>query len=493
MFGAANAVVVVAGSQVVEEAGTASGTVLSGGIEIVSAGGTDVSAQIVGGEQDVFGVANSAIVFAGSQVVEPGGIVSNTLVLSGGTIELLGGSVASALSISSGGTFEIASGYVLSGYNAPDGVTLELGSGGTEVVVSGATDFATQIVGGEQDVFGVANSAIVFAGSQVVETGGIASGTTLSGGSEIVASGGADVGATVLSGGFQVVLSRGTSFNETISTGGTEVISADGVNSGTTVEVGGLLIVEPGGSAIGATINSGGTAELIGSNTADLIPLSGAIIAIGSGAVTVGLGGTSSAVLAGVTISGLQAGDAIDLTDIPFSAGAAAFVSGSDLVISVGVNRYELGLDPSTDLTGDQLRVANDGTGHAEINIAATPQSIAFEPTAADAYLSEVSPFLTGNGPTLKLNLLLLWNVGNGSADAPFQILQYDPATHSFLDDTRICFQGRRFPLSPIRATSPLQTSTAMDQVSSSPSRVLMHRPGQAPRIRCCCPINPDT
>ena len=94
---------------------------------------------------------------------------------------------------------------------------------------------------------------------------------------------------------------------------------------------------------------------------------------MGAGAVTVGLGGTSSAVLAGVTISGLQAGDAIDLTDIPFSAGAAAFVSGSELVVSVGVNRYELGLDPSTDLTVTELRVANDGTGHAEIKYCCHP------------------------------------------------------------------------------------------------------------------------
>src|SRR5262249_32073521 len=150
------------------------------------------------------------------------------------------------------------------------------------------------------------------------------------------------------------------------------VVESGGFATGTVVS-GGLLIVEPGGTAINATINSGGTAELNGSNTADLVPLSGATLEIGSGAVTVGIGGTSNEVLAGISISGLQAGDAIDLTDIPFSAGAAAFVSGSDLVVSVGANRYELGLDPSTDLTGDQLRVSNDGTGHAEINIAAIP------------------------------------------------------------------------------------------------------------------------
>jgi autotransporter passenger strand-loop-strand repeat protein len=330
-------------------------------------------------------------------------------------------------------------------------------SGGIAVVNAGGIDFNTQIVGGEQDVFGYANGATAFFGSVLVESGGsaidftilsggllvVSSGGyadpgTLSGGTEVISAGGSDDG-TQISGGTQFVY--GTATNATIFLG-SQVVESGGIASGTVIS-GGLLTVEPGGSAIGATVYSGGTAELIGSNTVELIPLSGATIEMGAGAVTVGLGGTSSAVLAGVTISGLQAGDAIDLTDIPFSAGAAAFVSGSELVVSVGVNRYELGLDPSTDLTGDQLRVANDGTGHAEINIAATPQNIAFAPTAANAYLSEVTPFLTSNGASLHLNLLLLWNVGNGSADAPFQILQYDPNTHSFFDDTSAMFSGQ--------------------------------------------------
>ena len=330
-------------------------------------------------------------------------------------------------------------------------------SGGIAVVNAGGIDFNTQIVGGEQDVFGYANGATAFFGSVLVESGGsaidftilsggllvVSSGGyadpgTLSGGTEVISAGGSDDG-TQISGGTQFVY--GTATNATIFLG-SQVVESGGIASGTVIS-GGLLTVEPGGSAIGATVYSGGTAELIGSNTVELIPLSGATIEMGAGAVTVGLGGTSSAVLAGVTISGLQAGDAIDLTDIPFSAGAAAFFSGSELVVSVGVNRYELGLDPSTDLTGDQLRVANDGTGHAEINIAATPQNIAFAPTAANAYLSEVTPFLTSNGASLHLNLLLLWNVGNGSADAPFQILQYDPNTHSFFDDTSAMFSGQ--------------------------------------------------
>lgn len=329
-------------------------------------------------------------------------------------------------------------------------------SGGIAVVNAGGIDFNTQIVGGEQDVFGYASGATAFFGSVLVESGGsaldftilsggllvVTSGGyadpgTLSGGTEVISAGGSDDG-TQISGGTQFVY--GTATNATIFVG-SQVVESGGIASGTVIS-GGLLIVEPGGSAINATVYSGGTAELIGSNTAELIPLSGATIEMGAGAVTVGLGGTSSAVLAGVTISGLQAGDVIDLTDVPFSAGAAAFVSGSELVVSVGVNRYELGLDPSTDLTGDQLRVANDGTGHAEVTIAATPQNIAFAPTDPQAYLSEVTPFLTDNGATLHLNLLLLWNVGNGSAYAPFQILQYDPAAHSFFDDTSTMFPG---------------------------------------------------
>ena len=222
--------------------------------------------------------------------------------------------------------------------------------------------------------------------SLVVSSGGYADPGTLSGGTEVISAGGSDDG-TQISGGTQFVY--GTATNATIFLGSQVVeFAVDRKRHG--LLTGGLLTVEPGGSAIGATVYSGGTAELIGSNTVELIPLSGATIEMGAGAVTVGLGGTSSAVLAGVTISGLQAGDAIDLTDIPFSAGAAAFVSGSELVVSVGVNRYELGLDPSTDLTGDQLRVANDGTGHAEINIAATPQNIAFAPTGRQR-VSELS------------------------------------------------------------------------------------------------------
>jgi autotransporter passenger strand-loop-strand repeat protein len=83
------------------------------------------------------------------------------------SLELLGGAVASGFTVSSGGTLEIASGYVLSDYEVASGATLEVRAGGTEIVNAGSTDFNTQIVGGEQDVFGYASGATVFAGSQL--------------------------------------------------------------------------------------------------------------------------------------------------------------------------------------------------------------------------------------------------------------------------------------------------------------------------------------
>ena len=69
-------------------------------------------------------------------------------------------------------------------------------SGGTEIISSGGIDSGARISGGTQLDYGMANGATIFTGSQVVESGGTASGTTISGGTEYVSSGGAALGAT---------------------------------------------------------------------------------------------------------------------------------------------------------------------------------------------------------------------------------------------------------------------------------------------------------
>ena len=61
---------------------------------------------------------------------------------------------------------------------------------------SGQANF-TELDGGEQDVFGKATAVQVLGGTQVIESGGIASENTVLGGREIVSAGGSDVGALV--------------------------------------------------------------------------------------------------------------------------------------------------------------------------------------------------------------------------------------------------------------------------------------------------------
>jgi autotransporter passenger strand-loop-strand repeat protein len=68
----------LAGAQVIESGGTASGSILSGGTEYV------------------YGTDKGATVFAGSQVVEAGGTASGTTVSSGGTLVVLTGGSALA-------------------------------------------------------------------------------------------------------------------------------------------------------------------------------------------------------------------------------------------------------------------------------------------------------------------------------------------------------------------------------------------------------------
>jgi autotransporter passenger strand-loop-strand repeat protein len=111
-------------------------------------------------------------------------------------------------------------------------------------------------------------------GSQLVESGGTASGAIISGGTETVA--GTDVDAQV-SGGTEMVLSGGIATGDTVFTG-SQVVSSGGVTSGTIVsggtedvygivsgtvlDSGGVQVIEAGGSAIGTVFN-GGTQDVL--------------------------------------------------------------------------------------------------------------------------------------------------------------------------------------------------------------------------------------
>ena len=113
---------------------------------------------------------------------------------------------------SAGVVLEVASGGTAANTTLTSGAMLEVLSGGladptivssgtTESVSAGGTDSGAQISGGTQFVYGVANAAIVFAGAQIVELGGLASGTTVSSGGTLdVLSGGTAIAPQLLAG-----------------------------------------------------------------------------------------------------------------------------------------------------------------------------------------------------------------------------------------------------------------------------------------------------
>jgi fibronectin-binding autotransporter adhesin len=111
--------------------------------------------NVVGGVWTVSGAGSAWNVTGGTLALSSGGILRDTTVRSGGTFV-----------VSSGGTAD----------------PTRLLSSGAEIIASGGIDGGAQVSGGEQDVFGSASGTTVFGGSQIVESGGIATGTTVKNG-----------------------------------------------------------------------------------------------------------------------------------------------------------------------------------------------------------------------------------------------------------------------------------------------------------------------
>ncbi len=137
------------GHETVEDGGTAWDTYINDpGLQTVLLGATVNSAQVSGGEQDVYGLATSASVASGGiQVAEPGGTLSASLIGSGGVLVLSGGTVTSATLAVSGAVDFPTLAYDSAGSATfdPASHTLTVSAGGLQQSISLAntTDFAT--------------------------------------------------------------------------------------------------------------------------------------------------------------------------------------------------------------------------------------------------------------------------------------------------------------------------------------------------------------
>ena len=248
--------------------GVADPTVIySGGLEVVSAGGTDTGAQISGGEQDVYGSAVGVTIFAGYQSFTAARPATRRSTPA--AFRWLTQRPTTQRSIAAA-----SNSFSAARQSAPSSAAAAMSTSNPAALTVGA-----QISGGEQDVYGTASSATVFTGSQVVEAGGVASDTTVSGGGEqevygtasgttvddgsenynfaqqVVESGGTATDTTI-SGIYQGQIVYGTAIGTTVSGGDEEGVYAGGTTIGTIVRSS-YEVVEPGGTASGTTLSGG--------------------------------------------------------------------------------------------------------------------------------------------------------------------------------------------------------------------------------------------
>jgi len=263
----------------------ATGTVLSYS-EISDQGLTVGTVVDGGGEAYVTGSAIGDIVRSGGvEDVYDGGVTTGTTVSSGGE-SVVFMSVASGTKVLAGGIE-----YVESPDTSPKTSATTTGtllSGGEEVVESG----------------GVADASTASGGGWVAVKGGVTHGDILeSGGEELVTLAGVASNATVLSGGKLSISSGGSSEDAIISSGGVEGVRGSATSG--VVSNGGQLVVSEGGLVSGASVASGGVLDLrvLGVTLDDVVEAGGKEVASSGGlasGTTVLSGGVAYAYLSGV-------------------------------------------------------------------------------------------------------------------------------------------------------------------------------------------------
>jgi autotransporter passenger strand-loop-strand repeat protein/T5SS/PEP-CTERM-associated repeat protein len=359
--GSASAAIVSSGGKVkVLSGGTDSGATVSlGGSEIVSAGGTA-----------------SATVLKGSEIVSSGGTTVGTTVSSGGVEIVSAGGTASNTTVLSGGTLDVLSGGLA------DPATIH--SGGSEVVSAHGTDDGAQILGGRQLDYGLASGATVSTGSQVIEAGGTASDTTVSSGGVVtVLSGGTAVGLTILTGGTVIASGSATIGGATsglieASGKGAQVQLDNAIASGGTLSAGSGAVIATTAlsvdSIVGATIAGSSLVEVASGST---LTLSGGTVRLG--AVVETLSGGTAMVSGSVSNSGTL-----------FASGSGSMVEiASGAVISGGVAEVGNGIVDIEGGSSENVTFQAGGSGGLELS------DDAADPTT---YTGKVSGFGVSGG-----------------------------------------------------------------------------------------------
>jgi len=311
---ALNTTVSNGGTQNVSNGGDAQFTsIYSSGVQNVNNGGSTYATYINGGVQNVNsgGTANiNYISVGGVQNVNNGGYAKANDISAGGVQNVNDGGTTDCDYVS--GVQNVNSGGMASASRIYDG--------GTQIVSSGGTADSTHIESGGVQM---AEAGGILAGTQGIDSGGVASGGTLTG-EQFVHSGGSAAGVTVASGGIQKVENGGVASGGTVNSGGVQTISSGGIvtnailNGGTqTVSAGGVAsggtlnsgtqTVQNGGKAENVTVN-GGTQNIENGGTATSVTVNGGVQTVASGAVVSAatINGGTQILSSGASIDGDQ-------------------------------------------------------------------------------------------------------------------------------------------------------------------------------------------
>ena len=311
----------------VNRGGYAEGTIVNGGTYSVLSGASSSQTIVNSGREYVTGTEENATINGGTQEIKSGGIAENTTINNGGTQQVDKGGTAKETIISSGGSAVV--------YGTSTGTLVDSGakfkiygggvaentiiSGGTMEVSGNGTSLSSQMISGIQRVYGLASGSSISGGTQTVYSGGKAENTKISGdgiqnvsysgltvstnlyGGTQNINNGATAQNTVLSGGEMNVLSGGTATGTELNSG-TEIVS--GTDSGSTIN-GGLQQIADGGKAVSTTIN-GGTQSIYGGGISENPNVKGGNLRIYQGGTSINTTVTqgSAELYTGGTLSG---------------------------------------------------------------------------------------------------------------------------------------------------------------------------------------------
>ena len=379
----------------VNRGGYAEGTIVNGGTYSVLSGASSSQTIVNSGREYVTGTEENATINGGTQEIKSGGIAENTTINNGGTQQVDEGGTAKETIISSGGSAVV--------YGTSTGTLVDSGakfkiygdgvaentiiSGGTMEVSGSGTSLSSQMISGIQRVYGLASGSSISGGTQTVYSGGKAENTKISGdgiqnvsysgltvstnlyGGTQNINNGATAQNTVLSGGEMNVLSGGTATGTELNSG-TEIVS--GTDSGSIIN-GGLQQIASGGKAVSTTIN-GGTQEIQegGSSEGTVINTNG-LQQVASGGVSVNttISGGEMNVLSGATATGteLKAGtEIVSGTDSGSTInGGLQQITDGGKAVSTTINGgtqsiYGGGISENPNVRGGNLRIYQGGT-----------------------------------------------------------------------------------------------------------------------------------